>query len=166
MHGYRPPTLRPRTFTDKLNWRISWDRRELLAPTCDKLAMKEAAARSAGDLVRVPRTLWAGTDVAELADVHLPGRWVLKPNHTCARVLFGEGPADPLALAAATEGWLDERYWRKSDEWAYRRARPPLLGEGGGGGGGGGLGGLQGGVTRGGPPPGGGPGRPATPSSL
>jgi len=121
VHGYRPPQLRPRTFTEKLNWRISWDRRELLAPTCDKLAMKEAAARSAGDLVRVPRTLWAGTDVAELADVHLPGRWVLKPNHTCARVLFGEGPADPLALAAATEGWLDERYWRKGDEWAYRQ---------------------------------------------
>ncbi len=127
VHGRRPPQLRPSTFTEKLNWRISWDRRELLAPTCDKLAMKDAARRLAPDLVRVPRTLWAGTDVAELAGIDLPDRWVLKPNHTCARVLFGEGPADPERVGAATEGWLAERYWRKSDEWAYRRARPLLL---------------------------------------
>ncbi len=126
-HGARPPQLRPRTFTEKLNWRISWDRRSLLASTCDKLAMKEAALERAAELVRVPRTYWAGTDVAELAGVDLPDRWVLKPNHSCARVLFGEGRADPARLAAATEGWLEERYWRKSDEWAYRRARPLLL---------------------------------------
>src|SRR3982750_723333 len=37
------PPPRPRTFTEKLNWRITLDRRELLAPTCDKLAMKEHA---------------------------------------------------------------------------------------------------------------------------
>lgn len=126
-HGDRPPQARPRTFTEKLNWRITWDRRAVLAPTCDKLAMKEAARRLAPNLVRVPRTLWAGTDVAELAGVDLPDRWVLKPNHSCARVLFGEGRPDPAQLAAATEGWLAERYWRKSDEWAYRRARPLLL---------------------------------------
>jgi hypothetical protein len=125
--GHLPPLLRPRTFTEKLNWRITWDRRELLAPTCDKLAMKEAALPLSPGLVRVPRTFWAGTDVRELAEVDLPDRWVLKPNHSCARVLFGEGPADPGRLAAATSGWLAERYWRKSDEWAYRRARPLLV---------------------------------------
>jgi len=127
VHGRRPPQLRPGTFTEKLNWRITWDRRELLAPTCDKLAMKEAALRLAPALVRVPRTYWAGTDVAELAGVDLPDRWVLKANHSCARVLFDEGPADPDRLAAATAGWLGDRYWRKSEEWAYRRARPLLL---------------------------------------
>jgi hypothetical protein len=42
-------------------------------------------------------------------------------------VLLGSGRADPGALAAGTAGWVDERYWRKSGEWAYRRARPCLL---------------------------------------
>jgi teichuronopeptide biosynthesis TupA-like protein len=127
--GRIPPLLRPRTFNEKLNWRICFDRRALLASTCDKLAMKEHARRLAPALVRVPRTLWAGTDVADLARQELPEHWVLKPNHSCRRVLVGSGPADAADLAVRTEGWVAERYWRLSEEWAYRRARPGLLAE-------------------------------------
>src|SRR5205085_1748016 len=94
-HGRWPAVLRPRSFTEKLNWRISWDRRPLLAHTCDKLAMKEHACRAAAGLVRVPETFWSGTDVADLVHADLPPRWVLKPNHTCMRVHFGEGRPDP-----------------------------------------------------------------------
>jgi hypothetical protein len=126
VHGRWPPLV-PRTFTEKLNWRISFDRRPLLAPTCDKLAMKEHARRQAPGLVRVPRTFWAGTDLAGLAAVDLPERWVLKPNHSCRRVLVGEGPADPAELARRTAGWVAERYDRNSGEWAYRTARRALL---------------------------------------
>jgi hypothetical protein len=125
--GHLPPLLRPRTFTEKLNRRIMFDRRELLAPTCDKLAMKEHARTLAPGLVRVPETLWSGTDVGELAGVELPDHWVLKPNHSCIRRLFGRGPADVADLRRRTVGWVGERYWRKSEEWAYRRARPCLL---------------------------------------
>jgi len=125
--GHLPPLLRPRTFTEKLNRRIMFDRRELLAPTCDKLAMKEHARTLAPGLVRVPETLWSGTDVGELAGVELPDHWVLKPNHSCIRRLFGRGPADVADLRRRTAGWVGERYWRKSEEWAYRRARPCLL---------------------------------------
>jgi hypothetical protein len=127
IHGRRPPLLAPRTFTEKVNWRISFDRRPLLVPTCDKLAMKQHALRAAAGLARVPRTCWSGTDVAELSGVALPERWVLKPNHSCRRVLVGTGPADPCRLARDTAGWAAERYDRNSGEWAYRRARPGLL---------------------------------------
>jgi len=127
--GRFPPLLRPRTFNEKLNWRICFDRRGLLAHTCDKLAMKEHARRLAPAGLRVPRTLWAGTDVAELTRVELPAHWVLKPNHSCRRVFVGAGRADAADLAVRTEGWVAERYWRQSEEWAYRRARPGLLAE-------------------------------------
>ncbi|MGY1734759.1 ATP-grasp fold amidoligase family protein [Geodermatophilus sp. SYSU D00684] len=126
-HGRLPPWGEARTFTEKLQRRITRDRRPLLAPTCDKLAMKEHFARRAPDLLRVPRTYWTGSDVAELADVDLPGAWVLKPNHSCRRVLVAEGPPDVADLAARTAGWVAERYWRDSEEWAYRCARPGLL---------------------------------------
>ncbi len=40
----RLPRLRnPRTFTEKISWRILHDRRPTLAWTCDKLAMKDYA---------------------------------------------------------------------------------------------------------------------------
>ncbi|MGY1620587.1 ATP-grasp fold amidoligase family protein [Geodermatophilus sp. SYSU D00965] len=127
--GRFPPLLRPRTFNEKLNWRICFDRRALLAHTCDKLAMKEHARRRAPAGLRIPRTLWAGTDLAELAEVALPAHWVVKPNHSCRRVHVGSGAADPAELARRTEGWVEERYWELSEEWAYRRARPGLLAE-------------------------------------
>jgi hypothetical protein len=127
VHARWPPPLHPRTFTEKLNWRISFDRRALLEPTCDKLAMKEAARREVPGLLRVPETCWAGTDVGRLAGVALPEHWVLKPNHTCRRVLVGAGAPDVADLAQRTAGWVAERYDRNSGEWAYRRARPGLL---------------------------------------
>jgi hypothetical protein len=89
--------------------------------------MKEHARRVVPTLVRIPETLWFGTDLAELAAVDLPARWVLKPNHASQLVLFGESPPDLVALAARTAGWTQHRHWRRNDEWAYRMARPGLL---------------------------------------
>jgi len=125
--GRFPPLLRPRTFNEKLNWRICFDRRALLAHTCDKLAMKEHARRRVPHGLRVPATYWAGADVAGLAGVDLPRHWVLKPNHSCRRVLVGSGRVDVADVTARTAGWTDAQYWRLNEEWAYRRARPGLL---------------------------------------
>jgi hypothetical protein len=126
-HGRLPSLRHPRTFNEKVTWRIVHDRRPILAWTCDKLAMKEHAGRVAPNLVRIPETLWFGTDLAELTAVDLPARWVLKPNHASQLVLIGEGPPDPVALTARTEGWALYEHWRKNDEWAYKMARPGLL---------------------------------------
>jgi hypothetical protein len=126
-HGRMPPMRRPLTFNEKIHWRLRYDRRPLLADTCDKLAMKEHARRIAPGLVRIPETLWSGVDLAELASVHLPAHWVLKPNDGSGLVLFGQGPADPEDLAARTGSWLHRKYRRQHEEWAYRQARPGLL---------------------------------------
>lgn len=126
-HGRMPPLRRPSTFNEKIHWRLRYDRRPLLATTCDKLAMKEHARRIAPGLVRIPETLWSGSDVAGLAHVELPAHWVLKPNDASGLVLFGSGPADPDELAARTASWLHRKYRRQHEEWAYRRARPGLL---------------------------------------
>lgn len=115
------------TFSDKVNWRILKDRRALLLGTCDKLWMKEHAEKVAPGLVRVPRTLWTGTDVAGLASVELPGRWVLKPNHSSKLVHLGEGVPDVEQLRALTAGWLEQDLASRTGEWAYSTARPLLL---------------------------------------
>ena len=124
----RPLSLRrPQRFSEKVTWRIVYDRRPLLRGTCDKLQMQQHALRTAPGSVRVPRTHWHGTDVAELAQVDLPERWVLKPNHRSGLVLFGEGPADVAALREQTRGWTDDAHWRITREWAYADASPELV---------------------------------------
>jgi hypothetical protein len=126
--GAWPNQREPRTFNEKVNWRVLNDRREDLVWTCDKLLMKEHARRVEG--LRVPDTLWSGTDLRELAELDLPDRWVLKPNNGSGKVHLGVGrlgPPDVAALLRLTKGWLDPWQSRYLREWAYRRARPVFL---------------------------------------
>ncbi|WP_104523563.1 ATP-grasp fold amidoligase family protein [Blastococcus atacamensis] len=126
-HRRFPRVRDPRTYTEKINWRILHDRRDLLVRTCDKLAMKEYAAERAGDLVRIPETYWHGVDLRELADVELPSAWVLKPTQGTMRVIFGAGAADVPDLLRRTAGWLDEFNSEVLGEWAYSRAERQFL---------------------------------------
>ncbi len=124
-HG-RWPRRRPRTFTEKVNWRVVHDRRPLIGQLGDKLAMKRHAAAVCPSL-RIPAVLWAGTDVASLADVDLPERWVLKPNHGTMRVHLGAGRPDVDELRRITRGWLEEPLFRTRGEWVYSQAERLLL---------------------------------------
>jgi hypothetical protein len=125
-HGAWPADRRPQSFTEKVNWRVVHDRRPLIGQLGDKLAMKEHAARVLPAL-SVPRVLWTGTDVADLAGVDLPQRWVLKPNHGTMRVHIGAGRPDAAELARITAGWLDEPLFRDRGEWVYSQARRLLI---------------------------------------
>ena len=126
----RLPRRKPKTFSEKINWRILNDRRALLSWTGDKLAMKERATAYGG--VRVPRTLWTGTDVRELVAVSLPERWVLKPNGSSGAVHFGKhriSRPEADALAEQTEYWLDAADVTHRREWIYSQARRVFLSE-------------------------------------
>ena len=130
----------PRLAGEKAQWRILNDRRPLLAFVEDKLASKEyvkSALEKAGLLeqIRFPETYWVGTDLRELqALAHkLPARWVLKPNHSCGRVMLIDSSAEPLnweAISAISSRWLE----RDEEElvmghWAYSQARHLLIAE-------------------------------------
>lgn len=109
----------PRDFSEKINWRMVYDRRPIIGLTCDKLRAKEyAAARG----VNVISTLWSGVDLSELKTLDLPELWVLKPNHRTGLVYLGSGRPDLDELAVITEGWLDEKLWSTVGEWAYSQA--------------------------------------------
>ncbi|WP_298461702.1 ATP-grasp fold amidoligase family protein [uncultured Cellulomonas sp.] len=126
-YGRLPRLVRPRTLNEKVNWRICFDRRELLSWTCDKLRMKqEAQRRDPG--IAVPATLWQGTDLAELAALPLPDRWVLKANHSSQLVHLGAGRPSVAELEQVTRGWLTPSYQETVfGEWAYQQAEVCLL---------------------------------------
>ncbi|MGY2082544.1 ATP-grasp fold amidoligase family protein [Blastococcus sp. SYSU DS0539] len=136
----RLPRLRdPRTFTEKVNWRILRDRRPELAWTCDKLAMKDYAHRLREEAgLAVPETLWSGDDLAAVAGRAFDRPWVLKPNHRSGLVRFGAaGAAVEASTVEATREWLRDDQSVLLGEWAYSEARHLFLVEediaGGGG---------------------------------
>jgi hypothetical protein len=126
-HNRVPRVRRPSTFAEKVNWRVLFDRRDVLAWTCDKLQMKEQARRR-DPRIAVPRTIWHGTDLAELAALPLPERWVLKANHASQRVHLGSGRPTVAELERITSGWLEPSFQEASyREWAYQKAARVLV---------------------------------------
>ncbi len=128
----------PRTFREKTQWRIINDRRPLLALTQDKLAAKEYLRRIAAELsepMRIPETYWIGTNIRELEamSAKLPGRWVLKPNHSAGRYALIDSSKEPIDWVVLRE--LGDRWIQRDEEelimghWAYGQARHLLIAE-------------------------------------
>lgn len=121
-----PDLKSPQTFAEKLLWRSAYDRRPIMAITCDKIAMKDYAV-SKSSTVRVPKTIWAGTDLEEIKEIPLSileKGWVFKPNHGSGHVKVGKGM--PSIRKEDISGW-----WRTYGSlgtsgwggWAYSQAR-------------------------------------------
>lgn len=124
---------RPETFSEKLHWRLAKDRREILAPTCDKLWMKDYAHERLSDLgVVVPHTFWHGQEVTDAVSAlsALPKHWVLKPVAGMnARVFFGTMSTTADDLQTLHEAWKlqEARAERRGKPWAYHQARSGYL---------------------------------------
>ena len=112
---------KPRTWREKMQWRIINDHRTILILACDKLAQRtfvDRELRAAGKRaqVKIPEVFWVGTDVRELQfrGAELPSRWVLKPNHSSGRVRLLDAETDPIdweELIAVGDLWM-----RKDEE--------------------------------------------------
>lgn len=116
----------PVTFSEKVNWRMVYDRRPLLGMACDKDAAKSSVA-SRG--ISVARTLWRGTDLGDLAANWSYGddqEWVLKPNFSSGDILFGRGRPDAHALSGIAASWLSADR-SETGEWGYSQADRVLL---------------------------------------
>lgn len=116
----------PSTFAEKVQWRILHDRRPGIVRACDKLEMKAMAREIVpGDELKIPRTIWSGTDLRDAPDLNSVGPWVLKPNHSSGEVIFG--PPAPADLASRVSSWLRSKPAELLGEWGYTQARPLLL---------------------------------------
>ncbi|MGA9919802.1 MAG: ATP-grasp fold amidoligase family protein, partial [Candidatus Dormiibacterota bacterium] len=120
-----PHFTHPVSFSEKINWRLLNDRREVIRTSCDKLVTKDKA-KALG--YAVPDTVWVGTDVRELGSLRLPTHWVLKPNHGSGLTYFGAGQVIDMAqLEADTAGWIEQARHAQRGEWAYSHAKQVLL---------------------------------------
>ena len=102
-----------------------FDRRSMLANTCDKLLMKDLALNRCPDLL-VAETLWVGQELRESVNANLEGDWVLKEISGSGRIYFGTGPIDAKALATMqreTAHWEKDNKHSKKRSWALSVAR-------------------------------------------
>ncbi|MEX5300225.1 ATP-grasp fold amidoligase family protein [Kocuria sp. CPCC 205292] len=125
---YRRPVPRnPQTFMEKVHWRITNDRREIIARGGDKVEMKKHAA-SACPSVLIPETLWYGDDLDSIADTDWGCEWVLKPISGAGYAEFGHGSLLSSGIdLGAVKSWRYEEAVTVQGEWAYSQARSGYL---------------------------------------
>src|SRR5574338_722243 len=83
IHGNPLNLANPRTFTEKLFWRmITWNRGDMptrFRPLADKYAVRAYVAKTVGEKYLI-KLLWQGSDPRTIPFELLPAEYVIKPN--------------------------------------------------------------------------------------
>jgi TupA-like ATPgrasp len=84
-NGRKPRLLRPRRFTEKIQWRKLFDLNPLYAVISDRLAVRNFIANRVGDDVLV-RLLWVGDDPTAVPFDSLEPPYVIKSTHASGQL--------------------------------------------------------------------------------
>lgn len=105
-------TRNPRTFREKVRYKMLRDHRELVVTFADKAAVRDHVAAVVGERY-LPRAYAIVDDPAALRDLTLPDAYVVKPTH-------GSGTAIVVSDRAPAEARLPT----DPSSWVYRHVRP------------------------------------------
>lgn len=127
-HGRFPRIVSPRSFNEKVLWRMLFDRRELLRTAADKLAARRHAGEILGhDLLP---ELYFVTDRPETIPFDtLPDRFVVKATHGCnwVHLVTDKQLESYPAIVDRCRAWLRSNYFHACREWAYKTITPRIL---------------------------------------
>jgi hypothetical protein len=126
--GRFPNLLRPRTFNEKVLYRMAFDRRPILITLQDKYAAREYVKRRVGDHV-LPRLYWVTKDPVDIPFDRLPARFVVKATHGCGYnyLVPDKAMVDWTDVMAKCARWLNSNYYPECREWAYKQIEPRIM---------------------------------------
>jgi hypothetical protein len=125
--GRYPNLLRPRRFTEKMQWRKLFDLNPAYAVLLDKIAVREFVASRVGD-GWFPPLLWAGDRVEDIPFDALDLPYILKCNHGCNfNVIVTDRAPDFDQTRAKLKAWLGRSYGAPLREPGYAPIRPRVL---------------------------------------
>ncbi|MFO0698454.1 MAG: ATP-grasp fold amidoligase family protein [Nitrospira sp.] len=129
VHGKPLNIKAPKTFTEKLFWRmISWNRRvnPLFTQLTDKYAVRTHVAGTIGDEYLI-KLLWHGENPLTIPFDRLPAQYVMKPSHTSQQVIVVKERAERANLISRASDWLTSNYYWNAREYQYYRITPRVM---------------------------------------
>jgi hypothetical protein len=128
--GRNPNLLRPRRFTEKIQWRKLFDLNPLYAVLSDKIAAKDFVASRVGSQW-LPPLLWTGDTVDYIPFDILDPPFILKCNHGAGHnvVVADRATLDRDKVRETLRSGLAHSWGRALREPGYVPIRPRLLAE-------------------------------------
>ncbi|HRZ56526.1 MAG TPA: ATP-grasp fold amidoligase family protein [Candidatus Paceibacterota bacterium] len=131
VHGYWPWLRRPRSFEEKVNARMLFDRDPRWTTMSDKLRVRTWVAGKCGSDILIP-LLWSGAKPDDIPFDVLPRQCVLKTNHGCGYTIIVNDIAqlDRSRARRQLERWLGENFCHDyvvGAAWAYRNIQPVVM---------------------------------------
>lgn len=127
-HGRRLRLFRPRTYTEKVQWRKAFDHDPRYPKLLDKLAVRRHISARIGEDLLVP-VQWSGRRPARIPFDALEAPYVVKSTHASGHTILVDEPTeqDRPVIRRTARGWLavDYGHWRA--EWGYALVRPRLV---------------------------------------
>jgi len=120
--GRLPNVIRPRTFNERIQRKILFDRNPRLALFADKLRVREYVRSILGDDQCLTKLYAVVTSAAEIGQLRLPAKFVMKPNHLSGMVKIVTDSTTVLLreLDGLAAEWLRMNYYDTTQEWAYK----------------------------------------------
>jgi len=130
LHGKPLNLMNPRTFTEKLFWRmVTWNRGAMpsrFRQLADKYAVRNYVANRIGEEYLI-KLLWQGDDPRAIPFDRLPAEYVIKPNHSSGEVIIVRGEANREDIIRQVSGWLANNYYWQDREYQYYGIKPKAV---------------------------------------
>lgn len=118
----------PKTFNEKINYRILYDRKNIYTELADKIKVRKYVEEKIGNkyLIKCINTY---TDTVSININELPDKFVLKCNHDAGSVIICKNKNDFNKKEAFEKlnAALKENMYDKTREWHYKNIPPKII---------------------------------------
>jgi len=127
-HGVYPNLISPKTFSEKVLYRMVFDRRPILIRLQDKYGARDYVRDRIGEHV-LPRIYWVTKTPVDIPFDDLPDKFVVKATHGSGWVYLVPDKArlDQRDLLDRCTCWLRWNYYHDEREWAYKHIDPRII---------------------------------------
>jgi hypothetical protein len=127
--GHLPNLIRPRRLTERIERRILFDRNPKMVLFADKLRVRGYVRRRLGNDRCLTKLYAVVESSAEIRQLSLPAKFVMKPNHASGmvKIVRDSSSISPGELEGLASKWLNVNYYDVTQEWAYKKIKPCIM---------------------------------------